>query len=188
MKKTLFVLFAIVLLVVGCNVGPLTSGPDQQTFTEAPSSLITSADNCEHQLMYFRNDGGAKIINPDEGTIYECAAGKVHESYGNEMVYSGHFIENTEGLSFSILLSKGHEIEVGGDGLVEISGDAKNLQMILASDDDDDDWVKVPGSGTYNVLKLRKVGHGHGRSTASSSVITTSDVVVVDGSGGNENS
>ncbi|NQV37100.1 MAG: hypothetical protein HQ509_03730 [Candidatus Marinimicrobia bacterium] len=190
MKKSLFVLLATGVLVVSCNVGPFTSGPDQQTVVNSTES-VTPTDICAHELQTLRHDGGAEIVDPEEGTFYECPVDEIHESFGGEMVYEGHFAENTSGLSFSLHLSRGYEIEIGGDGFVEIS-DEHNLQMVLIDgdddedddhgDNDDEDWVDVPEPGTYHVLKLRKVGHDHGRSSGVG-IITTPNVVIVDKSG-----
>ncbi len=198
MKKSLYIILAIGLLVVSCNTGPFTSGPDQQTVVNSTES-ITPSDVCAHELQTLRHDGGAEIVDPEEGTFYECPVDEIHESFGGEMVYEGHFAENTSGLSFSLHLSRGYEIEVGGDGFVEIS-DEHNMQMVLIDGDDDDDededddhgdndgdddenWVDVPEPGTYHVLKLRRVGHDHGRSSGNDGIITTPCVVIVNKSG-----
>ena len=200
MKKVLFTLLGLAVIFVGCNVGPSTSGPDQQTFTNSPYNIIPS-ETCEHQLVNMRgHDGGANVVEADDGTVYECDAGHIHEAFGGEIVHEGHFADNYNGSPYSLSLSRGYELEIGGDGVVEISG-AASLQMLLPGsededddddhgDDDEDGWVNVPGPGTYQVLKLRKAGDDHNdRSEGDGdvSIVETVNVVIVNKSGGNEN-
>lgn len=180
MNKThLSILIALVLLV-GCNVGPLTSGPDQQTFLETNDLGIstTPAELCDHNLSSFRGDVGAEVTDTPEGTIYECTSDAVHECTNGEGIIVTHYVANTEGEAYTVELKPSHEFTLDETGsLVEIN-EPVGLKMQVPGSDN---WYNVDEAGVYNVTALKTTGNG------SASVTTSSQIIVEDGSGGNSN-
>lgn len=171
--KKIFVVVGL-LLVISCNTGPYTSGPDQQTFTGTTYN-ITPGELCTHNLSSFRGTPAADVVSAPTGTVYECTSSEVHVCTGGQTVTVGHFVDNTQSEPFTLQLHSDTEFSVSGSGLVEII-DPVNVSIL----DADGNWVPITTSGSYTTDGIL-VGVG------GSATVSTTDVVIVDRSGADQN-
>lgn len=144
--RQILVPFAVLLWVSGCSDSTVTNPAIQSDQVESSGTLPS---------IVFKYKVAAQIVDPAQGTFYQCGSGEIYAATGGEYLYSDCQVWNDKERYYTLEVKGPHRYVLSEAATVEISNPVGVYYRT-----DGGQWIGVTGDTTVTCDVVRVRGGG----------------------------